>query len=1189
MSANVRVTRVGGTRFGLLALAATVLFVFSAGLLCAQTPSTGAILGKVTGRANAAVGGATITISNTATGQKLTTTTSPNGVYSASALAPGGYSIQIEAKGFKTEELGVNVHVGETASGDIRLLPAESTPVPRAKESGLAVNLSQPAVQGGIVAAEIENLPVNGRNFLNLAELEPGIQMLDGGSLAPSKKGFPSISVGGRLGRSTLVQVDGVDLTDETVGMTTQNIPQNAIQELQVSQSMLDPSIGPTASGAVNMITRSGANAYHGEGHFYIRDQSLDANLPAASHNYLQRNHFGGTFGGALIPNKLFFFLGGERTKQDFLQPVLAAPPFQNLGGAFSSPFREGEGIGRVDWRINDNYRTFYRFSYDENSDISALEPASYQPLNNRVYGRDFAAGLDFARGSYTHSVRVGYLNFADHIGSATSAATPFNPTSPIELAIGPDPLCRSLSGLATDAFCAGQSAMAPQSTIQSDYQFQYDGSRVFGSHAVRFGAGFNRIQVGAFLGLLGNGPAVNASAWACSGTCLTLPGGAANALNYPATNVLLGNGQGALSEKSAFGLAGGGLGPDNRLAFYFADSWKMKPNLTVSYGVRYVRDTGRTDNDLGPIAALNQFGAGLGNRVNQSNLNFAPQLGLAWDPYKTGKTVFRAGIGLFYDNSLWNNLLFDRSARLSQGHFLETQPACQNGLPIPLLLPGTATTVTPSFCGQPIGQVQDQIAALQAQYQAAAASATANPAYIGNALAATGPYGTNTTLLAPTYKTPRSVQVNFGVQRQIGHGVLFSVDYLHNVSTHTLLAVDTNHVGDARYLNVNAALAAINATVTPAGCGPVTSAGANSEAAVNCYLGTVPGANISDFAVNGLDSGYSLCGGGPCPVAAFSGVNGSLGGNQMLFASGRSVYNGLQTSVKADLSRPFRGVQSMALQVSYALSHYVSMTQDSDVGDSAWDYSSPNFFRGPSGLDRRHEVSFGGTMNLPWSFRLGFLSHFDSPLAQTLTLQTTGQPGGIFVTDVTGDGTGDGSLANGSHGGLGDILPGTSLGSFGRSVKASNINEAIAKYNGSFAGLPTPAGQALVTANLLTRTQLSALGAVMPLVNAAPPDQAANGWLRTLDLNLSWVYRIKDRFTIQPGVSFFNALNYANFDAPENMMSGVLSTAGTAPVLGSANGTPGRQPETLRVGPGSGVFGLGSPRVLEFSLKVAF
>ena len=105
-----------------------------------------------------------------------------------------------------------------------------------------------------------------------------------------------------------------------------------------------------------------------------------------------------------------------------------------------------------------------------------------------------------------------------------------------------------------------------------------------------------------------------------------------------------------------------------------------MKPNLTLTYGLRYMRDTWRTDSDLGPIAALNQFGPGLGNRVHQPNLNFAPQLGVAWDPGRAGKTVIRGGIGLFYENAVWNNVLFDRPARLPSGRFLANPSVCSNG-----------------------------------------------------------------------------------------------------------------------------------------------------------------------------------------------------------------------------------------------------------------------------------------------------------------------------------------------------------------------------------------------------------------------------------------------------------------------------------------------------------------------------
>ncbi len=161
----------------------------------------------------------------------------------------------------------------------------------------------------------------------------------------------------------------------------------------------------------------------------------------------------------------------------------------------------------------------------------------------------------------------------------------------------------------------------------------------------------------------------------------MTMPGGATNALNYPTTFVLLGNGQGFGTEKAAFGFPAGGLGPDNRFYWYVGDSWKVKPNLTLTYGLRYMRDSGRTDSDLPGIAALNQFNnqfySGLGNRVNNPNLNFAPQLGIAWG--NNGKTVVRGGIGLFYENSVWNNVLFDRPARLTRGP-IPRHSTCMHG-----------------------------------------------------------------------------------------------------------------------------------------------------------------------------------------------------------------------------------------------------------------------------------------------------------------------------------------------------------------------------------------------------------------------------------------------------------------------------------------------------------------------------
>jgi len=303
-----------------------------------------------------------------------------------------------------------------------------------------------------------------------------------------------------------------------------------------------------------------------------------------------------------------------------------------------------------------------------------------------------------------------------------------------------------------------------------------------------------------------------------------------------------------------------------------------------------------------------------------------------------------------------------------------------------------------------------------------------------------------------------------------------------------------------------------------------------------------------------------------------------------MNFPIGRSVYNGLQTSLKQDVHNPFKGVRYVNLQVSYALSRYSAMANDGDFVNSAWDYANPGKYFGPSALDRTHQISFGGIMELPGHFRASVIGHFYSSLPITLTLPATGAPGGMFVTAVNGDGTGDGYGANGTNGTLGSILPGTNLGSFGRGVKGSDISNAINNYNQNFAGKPTPAGQVLISNGLFTLAQLQQLQAVMPTVAAAPANQVTNGWMRDLDLSFNWTYKVKERVELQPGVSFFNVPNFSNYDTPKNALSGILNGQ-----PGSANGTAGVQPDSLRVGLGSGVFGLGAPRVLEFSLKITF
>ncbi len=1171
-----------------LSCMAVLTFLLATPMWGQSTISTGSIQGTVTDPNDAVVPNATVTIKNSATGETKKVTTSSSGTFASGALIPGEYEVRIEAQGFQTTVTKFAIQVGVITSGNTRLTVGKTSELVEVTGSAVQVNTEQATLQGVLTAQQIDNLPINGRNFLDLAQLEPGVQIQDGGNFDPTKNGYSSISFGGRFGRTARIEVDGVDISDETVGTTTQNIPASAIDQFQISQSSLDLSTELTSSGAVNVVTRSGTNKWHGEAFYLFRDHSIAANI--TDHDVaFQRNQFGGRLGGPIIKNKLFFFVDAERIKQDLFNPVASGDAFTSLSGGFNSPFRDTDGIAKLDWQINSNYHAFYRFSYEQNRAVKAFVPNSFQPFANVDNTPAHVVGLDFTTGSFTHQIRYGYTKFRNGITDAVAGSNIFNPAPGVELAIGDDPFCL---GNAQDAFCSGPNFLAPQKTYQQNNQVKYDGSKTVGAHILRYGFGFNHIQGGGLAEFLGLAPAVSSATVANGGTVFnTFAGGASNPLNYAADTVFLGNGIGFSSEKPAFGLPGGGLGPDDRISWYVGDTWKFKPNLTLTYGLRYVRDTGRTDSDLGPIpcsqlnpanaAALNAagtpcttnildlWGPGLGRAVNQPNNNFAPQFGFVWDPTSHSKTVIRGGIGLYYENSIFNNNLFNRPGRLQQGLFLNLPLACSGGAPAPVALPGGGT-VTPTFCGQAIGTAAPAIIALQKQLQAAtiAAGPASNPAFVGNSLSAFG----GIVLFHPDYQTPRSVQMNIGVEHQLSKGIVVSADYVRNVQTHSLLAIDQNHVGDVRFFNKAAAQNAVAVTNAAFGCGTV-----------DCAIGA--GATIADYIGNGLGSGTEVSGclGGPCPTAAFGGKNPNLGVLQMLQSVGRSVYNGLQTSLKANVNNPVRGIKNLSWQVSYSLSSYIGAAKDGDFINTATDNNNPTHFIGPNALDRKHQISFGGYVDLPGSFRFGAVSHFYSPLPVTLLLPTNGA--GIFSTDVTGDGSGDGSGVYP----LGDLLPGTNVGAFGRSVSAGTLNQVIGNYNATQANTPTPAGQVLISNGVLTLAQLQALGGVQQPISLAPDGQTGLDWLKALDLKLSWPKKVTEGFTIEPSVAVFNALNFSNFDAPGNTLSGILGGG-----AGSVNGTTLRDRNTgngvtTRVGVGSGVFSLGAPRVIEFGLRLTF
>jgi hypothetical protein len=1176
-----------------LTLVAGLLIVTSFNLVAPQRAhaqaglSTGTIQGTILDPNGAVVPSAKVTIKSKATAAQNEAAVASNGQYNSGPLTPGEYLVRIEANGFKSVEIPVTVQVGNISSTSVTLEVGATSTVITVEGSAVSVNTEQATIQGVVTADQIANLPINGRNFLDLAQLEPGVQIQDGGDFDPTKKGFSSISFGGRFGRTARIEVDGLDISDETVGTTTQNIPVNSIKEFQVSQSNLDLATELTSSGTVNITTQNGTNAIHGEGFFAYRSDGTSASIgnPASVFN---RKQYGMNLGGPIFKDKLFAFGSWERTTQDLLASVAVQDPFGGLSGSFNSPFRDQQFFGRLDYNLSSKFRIFLKYSFEQNRDVASFIPGTYQPFANVDYTPSFGGGFDATTGSFTHSFRFGYLKFRNGIADAVTGTNIVNPAPGLALAIGNVSTSCTTAG---DLFCSGVNILAPQKTYQTDKQFKYDGSKPIRSHIIRYGVGVNRILGGGFASFFGIQPAVRGAFSAASQAAAAagpFAGGAANPLNYNLTRITLGNGEGCFTEVKQFGQPCGGQS-DTRFQFYVGDNWKVKQNLTFTYGLRYNRDTGRSDADLAAIPLLDQVRPGFGAKVNQPNKNFGGTVGLAWDPWKNGKTVIRAGTGIYYENGVFNNVLFDRPARLQTGLFNGTASPCPSGA---FTLPdGTVVTtingknIATQICGQPIGNSVADIIAMQnlLQQSTLAAGAQANGVYIGNALLAASNV-TGTTLYSPNFQTPRSYQMNVGFQRELRPGTIISVDYLRNVGVHTLLAIDENHDGDAAFLDPAGALAAINATNTAKGC-PAGSAG------INCAIAA--GATIADYAGNGLTSGTLGAGGGPAGVGtvAFPGKNPKFGIVQFLEPVGRSVYNGLDVVLKSDIKSPVAAIRHMNAQVSYSLSRLNSEAQDVDFINGALDYNNPGRYLGPGSLDRTHQFSAGVIMDLPAGIRANFITHYYTALPQSIFFNTTGGAADLLQLDTVGDG----------QTGIAPI-PGSNVGTFGRDVSPGDLNKFLQQYSDKFGNQLTPAGQALVTAGLFTPTQLQQLCAITPSltpmgncgtafpnlqIQPAPAGQVNNGNFFTFDARLGWsiqpVHRW-ERFRFEPQVAFYNLFNHRNYNSPTSLLSGVL--AGSP---GSINGTTKAQRAPNEIGLGSGVFALGAPRAIEFGIKVSF
>lgn len=1132
----------------------------------------GAIEGTVKDPNGALVPGASVTLRRNSTGTELSATTNAEGSFGFQNLEPDKYTVTIEKQGFsKYVETDVTVSVGQVTPVSVGLKVGDTSAVVQvvSTSSEATVDTTRPTVDGVVTPKQIENLPLNGRNFLDLAQQEPGVQVRDGGDFDPTKNQMVGVSMGGRSGRSTRIQVDGVDITDETVGTTTANISNETIQEFQISRSTLDASTDLTSSGAINIVTKSGNNEFHGSGFGFFRDERFSADLrldktkPTTVKPAFDRQILGGSAGGRIVKDKLFWHVEFENNNQDGQQfsNVVSFPQFTK---AFAVPLDERLTGGRLDWKYSDRLSFFYRFGHNYNFGVTGFGGIDLSAFGNLNNTNTHVAGADFAAGRWTHSLRFSYLNFNNFIVDANAAAG-----TPATLDPGGQPILVRILNTLQDV---GPDLLAPQSTFQDNKQIKYDASLLKGTHTFRFGVSYNHIEEAVFANFFGLAPRIRASFNATTRAFATANGGVGDPLNYPLNQIRLGNGLGAFSERPALGFPNGGT-TNHRWGVYFSDAWKLRRNFTLSMALRYDYDSALSDSDLARTPKLAQFSPTLAGFVHNDKNNFAPQLGFAWDISGNGKTVIRGGGGIFYETNIINNLLFDRVLNLPPGLGNDT-PIFDSSNP-DVLDPGTGACLfritnfrsTPGQCGvaggvnllgQPLKNIITPVLRMQSVFQAVTAALAASWPPKGVPPLFDQILDTEASVLFNDYKRPYGIMMNIGFQHELKPGLVLTVDYLHNRGVHFNQVIDLNRLGAANTLNLTTARAAISATNADFGCPANTTA-----AAINCAI--TAGATIFDYADEGLGGGSALDG------FAFQGQNPNFRGMGVLAPIGLSRYSGLTASLRGRLLRNWGPFREVSGNVSYALSSFKSTGIDQDfISGSAFN-DAPTKFYGPAGLDRLHQLSFGVLTDLPWGFKLNTTTRIASPLAQSAFLDCdVCGAGDIFLSDLDGDGI------------IQDPLTGTNRGSYMRGVSGpSELNQLISTFNGSIAGTFTPAGQALISNGLFTAAQLKSLGGTIQPVAPVVAGAVGIDWFANTDVRLSWTWTVRERVRIQPILEIFNLFNIRNFDPPGNRLTSTLS--GTP---GSINGTT-RANRQNSYGLGSGSFAPGIPRALQFGFRI--
>jgi hypothetical protein len=1045
-----------------------------------------------------AVVNAKVTVADVAKGLERTATSDGQGGYSARLLPPGTYTVTVEAAGFgKVESTDVNITVGGLVDLPVALAVASGKEVVEVSSQAELVETSRTSTTDTIGQRRIDNLPINGRNYINFTLTDSQVVRDN----APNTGAAPTsgLNMSGQRARSNLVNVDGADATDNGVNGVRSTVSQEAVQEFQIITNSYSAEYGRAAGGVVNIITRSGSNDFHGDVYGYLRNRNFQAvnpfsTLPNPAYTRVQA---GVAFGGPIKKDKTYYYFSYEVTRRHetgfsnigannfglvpfdttqvglpfgtlqltpdevsfFTNPeTLAAeadPAFlagveqyavltgassgQAIQGTWPTQLVEGASGGllsswsgfpttcppgsacapvpasyqtlasqegnfpvfegtslyslRLDHNINSNNRLTLRVNVSP-STITGIEVSGEdQPFGQNAYSRTseqtYRDGAGVVKDTWTiGNNKVNEFTFQ----YARRGLSYFYNT---QIPGGSDPAV-NIPGFAY----FGREPYSYIERTEQRYQFADNFSLTKGRHNMKFGVDFNYIPTTAtFTVNYGGVYDFGTFSSANLGFISPIPGDA-----FPNLSAVQAYGAGLPGDFiQGFGSPHDSF-PNKPLGAFWQDSWRVSPNLTLNYGVRYDIEFPPQFRSPGALAlaAYNELGLQKGIQTDTNNIQ--PRFGIAWDPKGDGKTVVRASYGMFYDHPLLGlyflgdasdgstsgQLAFGGTATCSNpsgtGNF-----ANLNAIPIFQGLPLNSTTGPCAVSNNPAVVSALGYLPNQQQFQALnfPQSVFLNQNYLNPTSflpLAFQPFGYPQ---AKNFVYAYSQQVNFSIEKDLGDGFALNLAYNFNGGRHLNRPINADTVrGDLAVANLNAAVA-----------GGVDLPTDSPLAVTGCGVGAggpyVPAALTNFFRPSGVNASIALAllsspATAPCVQVVLPlveqeyGLNTScdlatlancvpFGDMDANYSNGSSVYHGLSANLRKRFNQHYEFLGS------YTWSHAIDDSTDLQSTLTPQDSYYPAADRSSSLFDQRQRFVFSGVYQSGKVGGSGFVSKFFS------------------------------------------------------------------------------------------------------------------------------------------------------------------------------------------------------------------